>query len=77
MCDGIANPIDTAPSLGGMYASDKPNTLPTPFTSAPPELPGEIAASVCMRSTNDCVVVADPGIERPSPDTTPAVTLFA
>jgi hypothetical protein len=41
---------ETAPADGGMYASLTPMTAPAAFTRAPPELPGEMAASVCMRS---------------------------
>ena len=52
-----------------------PTTRPRPSTSAPPELPGLSAASVWM--TSSMMRVAPParaGSERPSAETTPAVT---
>src|SRR4051794_38207653 len=52
-----------------------PTTSPAPFTSAPPELPGLSAASVWM--TLSMIRLWRPtraGSDRPSADTTPAVT---
>src|SRR4051794_25250597 len=52
-----------------------PTRKPRPSTSAPPELPGLSAASVWM--TSSMMRVAPPeraGSERPSAETTPAVT---
>ena len=52
-----------------------PTTRPRPSTSAPPELPGFSAASVWMTSSITRRVSPSPtGSERPSADTTPAVT---
>src|SRR5436190_970611 len=59
-----------------MYATLTPITSPSAFTSAPPELPGEIGASVWIRSTSPGVFPPD-GIERCSPETIPAVTVFS
>jgi len=67
---GIANPSDTAPSEGGMYASTRPVTPAAPFARAPPELPGDTAASVWISPTSDCVCDAEPGISRFSPEIT-------
>ncbi len=53
-----------------------PTTSPLPATSAPPELPGFSAASVWI--TSSIIRVAVPsraGSDRPSADTTPAVTV--
>src|SRR3954447_2510802 len=72
---GMAKPIDTALADGGMYATLIPMTLPSTPTTAPPELPGEIGASVWMRSTSAGDVLADPGIVRPRPEMIPSVTL--
>ena len=52
-----------------------PTTQPRPSASAPPELPGLSAASVWMTfSTIRPAVRERTGSERPSADTTPAVT---
>ena len=53
-----------------------PDDRPLPSTSAPPELPGLSAASVCTTfSTRRCGPPRRPtGSERPSAETTPAVT---
>ena len=52
-----------------------PTTRPRPSTSAPPELPGFSAASVWMTSsTTRAAAPARVGSERPSAETTPAVT---
>ena len=52
-----------------------PTTRPWPSTSAPPELPGLSAASVWMTSsTTRATAPARVGSERPSAETTPAVT---
>ena len=52
-----------------------PTTSPSPFTSAPPELPGLSAASVWITlSMMRTSLPARAGSERPSADTTPAVT---
>ncbi len=40
----MAKPIDTAWACGGIQATLMPTTSPLPFTSAPPELPGDMAA---------------------------------
>src|SRR4051794_18903903 len=53
-----------------------PTTRPSPFASAPPELPGFSAASVCTTfSTSRCAPRGPTGSDRPSALTTPAVTL--
>ena len=52
-----------------------PTTRPAPSASAPPELPGLSAASVWI--TFSTIRVAEPervGSDRPSAETTPAVT---
>jgi hypothetical protein len=52
-----------------------PTTSPLPVASAPPELPGFSAASVWMTlSMMRLVERVRAGSERPSADTTPAVT---
>src|ERR671919_2520416 len=53
-----------------------PITRPSASTSAPPEFPGEIAASVWTRSMRAGVRPPD-GMARWSPETIPAVTLFS
>ena len=73
---GIAKPIETACAAGGMYATSTPITSPSAFTSAPPELPGEIGASVWIRSTSPGAFPPE-GIERCSPEMIPAVTVFS
>ena len=55
-----------------MYAAFMPATRPCSSTKAPPELPGEMGASVWMRSTVDDA----PGNVRPSAETMPCVTVF-
>ena len=71
MFTGIANPRPSAPVA---IAVLMPMTFPPASRSAPPLLPGLIAASVWMRfrmtSPESSV------IRRPSADTMPAVTLF-
>src|SRR3954447_17668947 len=53
-----------------------PTTQPSPLASAPPELPGFSAASVCTTfSTSRSAPRGPTGSERPSALTTPAVTL--
>ncbi len=54
-----------------------PITFESASTSAPPELPGEIAASVWMRSTSACDSWALPGMVRWRPETMPTVTVFS
>ena len=52
-----------------------PTTRPSPSASAPPELPGLSAASVCTTFSTKRTVAPDRvGSERPSAETTPAVT---
>ena len=52
-----------------------PTTWPRPLRRAPPELPGEMAASVWIRSTSDRMPCwAEPGISRCRPEMMPAVT---
>jgi hypothetical protein len=52
-----------------------PTTRPRPSTSAPPEFPGFSAASVWMTlSTTRWALPERTGSDRPSADTTPAVT---
>src|SRR5829696_4378083 len=54
-----------------------PTTWPRPLTRAPPELPGEMAASVWMRSTSERMPCsAEPGISRCRPEMMPAVMVF-
>ena len=48
-----------------------PTNLPSPLISAPPELPGLMAASVWMKSS----YVSMPRSERPLADTMPMVTV--
>ena len=67
---GIASPRPTPATAVLM-----PTTRPRPSTSAPPELPGLSAASVWMTSSTIRVVSPERvGSERPSAETTPAVT---
>src|SRR5919107_1917419 len=54
-----------------------PTTRPLASRRAPPELPGEMAASVCTRSTRAGVRAADPGMARWTPEMMPAVTEFS
>ncbi len=52
-----------------------PTTWPSPSASAPPELPGFNAASVWITSSiTRATPLARTGNERPSAETTPAVT---
>src|ERR1043166_245844 len=51
-----------------------PITLPSMFSSGPPEVAGLIEASVWMKSVNVRPCSVD-GTERPSAETTPGVTL--
>src|SRR5512133_2986899 len=52
-------------------------TAPRPLTRAPPELPGEMAASVWTRSTSERMPCsAEPGISRCRPEMMPAVMVF-
>ena len=67
---GTANPSPT-PATAVLI----PTTRPRPSTSAPPELPGFSAASVWITSSIALRVSPSPtGSERPSAETTPAVT---
>ena len=55
-----------------------PTTRPAESASAPPELPGLSAASVWMTfSTSRFARPSREGIDRPSAETTPAVTVPA
>jgi len=61
-------------------AECRPPLIPTNLSLAhrvphPPELPGEMAASVWIRSTSGAPVEADPGIWRCSPEMMPDVTV--
>ena len=67
---GIANPIPSTPETA-IFAELIPTTSPSALTSAPPELPGLIAASVWIRSN-----LRSPNwMERFKALITPAVTL--
>ena len=77
MLIGIANPIPCASWLTAVLI---PITWPALLMSGPPELPGLMAASVWIRlfSCSDEVPTASPArIWRPSPETTPVVTVFS
>ena len=76
MIERVCVLIGTArPSPMPAIAVLTPTTRPRPSTSAPPELPGFSAASVWMTlSTTRCAAPERTGSERPSADTTPAVT---
>src|ERR1700754_4257695 len=50
-------------------------TSPCASSTAPPELPGDMAASVWIRSTSGAPAEADPGIWRCSPEMMPDVTV--
>ncbi len=49
MLDGIAKPMPIEPPLREKIAVLTPASLPSSVISAPPELPGLIAASVWMK----------------------------
>ena len=51
MFDGTAKPMPTLPPAGPMIAVLMPISSPRRFTSAPPELPGLMEASVWMKSS--------------------------
>ena len=71
MLDGTAKPMPTLPPEGPMIAELMPTSSPRRLTSAPPELPGLIEASVWMKSSK-------PSGERPllpSALTMPEVTV--
>jgi hypothetical protein len=51
MLAGIAKPMPTLPPLGARMAVLMPTSSPRRLTSAPPELPGLIEASVWMKSS--------------------------
>ena len=51
MLMGIAKPIPTLPPAGATMAVLIPTSSPFRFTSAPPEFPGLIEASVWMKSS--------------------------
>src|SRR5437762_5430013 len=59
-----------------MYDSLMPTTAPDASSSAPPELPGDMAASVWIRLATFGEPWPDAGIWRLSPDTTPVVTVL-
>ena len=50
MFDGIAKPMPMLPPLPEKIAVGTPTSWPCRLTSAPPELPGLIGASVWMKS---------------------------
>ena len=51
MFDGIAKPMPMLPSPGVRICELMPTSSPFVFTSAPPELPWLIGASVCRKSS--------------------------
>lgn len=51
MAMGTAKPMPTLPPAGAMIAVLMPTSLPSVVTSAPPELPGLVEASVWMKSS--------------------------
>ena len=51
MFDGIAKPMPMLPPVRDRIAELMPTSWPLRFTSAPPELPGLIDASVWMKSS--------------------------
>ena len=51
MFDGIAKPMPMLPSCGDRICELMPTSSPLVFTSAPPELPWLIGASVCRKSS--------------------------
>src|SRR4029453_3988261 len=71
----LAGARDTAAGGGGRWASLRRMISPGPLTRAPPELPGEMAASVWSRSTSDGWLAS--GISRCRPEMIPAVARFS
>jgi hypothetical protein len=61
------------PWASGSKASAMPTTDPSIVTTGPPELPGLIAVSVCIMSSNHPLSVV---ISLPSPETVPSVSVF-
>ena len=51
MFDGIAKPMPMLPPDGDRICELMPTSSPRVFTSAPPELPWLIGASVCRKSS--------------------------
>lgn len=72
MFDGIAKPIPTLPPFGPKMAVLIPISSPLRFTSAPPELPLLIAASVWMKFSKFSTFKP----LRPSAETIPEVTVW-
>ncbi len=72
MSIGVANPRPSAPTSVTAIAVVMPITAPVASTSAPPDEPGEIGASVWIMSKR---IPSLPGTWRPSALTTPTVTV--
>ena len=66
---GMAKPMPTEPPVGEKIAVFMPITWPLTLNTGPPELPGLIGASICMKSSN-----GPSPISRPRAETMPAVT---
>ncbi len=71
MFTGIAKPMPMLPPLPERIAELIPTSSPRRFTSAPPELPGLMEASVWMKSSYPSGLMP----VRPSALTMPAVTV--
>ena len=70
--DGMANPIPIEPPVREKIAVLMPTRWPLVSTSAPPELPWLMAASVWMKFSK----VLMPRFDRPSAETMPIVTVW-
>jgi hypothetical protein len=57
--EGIANPIPTFPPLLLIIALLIPTRYPALFTRAPPEFPGFIEASVCIKFSCSTIPIED------------------
>ena len=72
MLEGMAKPMPIEPPLCEKIAVLMPTSLPSVVTSAPPELPGLIAASVWMKKPKSLMPVR----VRARPETMPLVTVW-
>ena len=72
MFDGMAKPMPIEPPVREKIAVLMPTTAPSMSTSAPPELPGLMAASVWMKKPESVM----PRLVRASAETMPLVTVW-
>jgi hypothetical protein len=73
MFDGMAKPMPMLPPVGEKICELMPTSSPVVLTSAPPELPWLMGASVCRKSSK---LPSERPVRRPLAEMMPAVTVW-